>query len=284
MPRFSERVGAVKVEIQMASMNDALRNSLWNFVRAVLPEPGPSAGPFFRAVVTITIHVLKKPVDEIGGAYDTSSRDWLLEEYSELPWAEVYDFLEFVVQNAERTAGARMNCQGAAQEANVILEREYSGYRFVAGELTPITNAAEIVEIEQATKAASVFGLDGAREQIGQALSLFGKRPVPDYRNAIKEAVSAVEGVVKVINGTRGGGLHEALETVSKRLELHPAFKACLEKLYGYASNEGGVRHAIVDEASRVDEVDARFMIVTCSAIVNFLISKASAAGLLKPR
>lgn len=54
-----------------------------------------------------------------------------------------------------------------------------------------------------------------------------------------------------------------------------------MEKLYGYTSDEDGVRHPILDEVS-VDEADARFMIVTCSAFVNFLVAKAEAAGLVK--
>ncbi len=85
------------------------------------------------------------------------------------------------------------------------------------------------------------------------------------------------------INGTRGGGLHEALEAVSAKIEMHPALKAGLEKLYAYTSDEGGIRHAILEEMN-VDEADARFMIVTCSAFVNFLIVKAEAADLLNTR
>jgi len=124
-------------------------------------------------------------------------------------------------------------------------------------------------------------GLDGVRQQLEQALKLFGRRPVPDYANAIKEAVSAVEGTVKLINGSRGGGLHDALEAVAAKIDLHPALKAGMQKLYGYASDEAGIRHARL-EAGTVDEAEARLMVVTCSALVNFLIVKAEAAGLLK--
>ena len=87
--------------------------------------------------------------------------------------------------------------------------------------------------------------------------------------------------MVKLINGTRGGGLHAALGAVSAKLELHPALKAGLEKLYAYTSDDDGIRHPILEEAN-VGEDDARFFIVICSAFVNFMISKAEAAGLLK--
>jgi hypothetical protein len=129
--------------------------------------------------------------------------------------------------------------------------------------------------------SAKDAGFGGAHEHISQALVLFGKRPEPDHRNAVKEAISAVEGIVKIIEGVRGGGLSSALNALSKRIEIHPAFKEGLEKLYGFTSDEDGVRHAIMDEPN-VGEEDARFMIVACSAAVNWIIAKADKAGLLK--
>ena len=273
----------MNIEIQIASMNDALKNSIWNFIRGVLPDPS-FARPLREAVTMITDQVLKRPVDEIHVTHQGGPRDWLFKQYRAMGWAEVYDVLEFVVQNV-RDVSVQADPRVVAVEANNILARERSAYRFVAGELTQITAPAEIAEVERAAESTAVKGLDGAREHLKQALSLYGKRPDPDYRNAIKEAISAVESVVKVINGKRGGGLHEALEAVSGRIELHPALKTGLEKLYAYTSDKDGVRHAIYgDDAAAVDETDARFMIVTCSAFVNFLISKAEAAGLLKSR
>ncbi len=218
------------------------------------------------------------PTDSV---WYTDPRGWLLKCFETINWAQAYDFLEFVTTRADRFF--KMSVPEAIEQANRMLEREHSGYRFVGGELTPITNVTEIAEVEGAIQRTSGSALDGASEHLKTALGLFGKRPVPDHRNAIKEAISAVEGVVKLINGTRGGGLNAALEAVSARIELHPALKAGLERLYGYTSDEDGIRHPILDEPN-VDEADARYMIVTCSAFVNFLIVKAEAAGLLKGR
>lgn len=273
MVRFSERVAGVKVEIQVASVNVTLKNSIWNFARALISDDRRR-----RGVEMITAYVLRLPVDHVGGA---DPRTWLLDAcMTRLDWAGWYELLEYVVEKAYVLSGSVTPVEAQAA-ANDLLEREHSGYRYIGGELAPITNPAEIAEIEQAGRAASTYGLDGVRQQITQALSLLGKRPDPDYRNAVKEAISAVEGVVKLINGTRGGGLKEALDVVAPRIDLHPALKTGLEKLYGYTSDEDGVRHPILEEAN-VDEADARFMIVICSAFVNFLVSKADAAGLLK--
>jgi AbiJ N-terminal domain 4 len=276
---FSERIGAVKVEIQIGTMNDALRNSIWNFVAGLIPSNTFSTQQHNQTIDMIARDVLRVPTQRVNHGYPIG---WLLDEVQKLTWAEMYDLLEYVVTVAA-TRGGLMTTPNAPQQANYVLAREHSGYRFVNGKLAPITNSAEISEIESAAERATAAGLDGARQHIGTAVGLFGQRPQPDYRNAIKEAISAVEAVVKGINGTRGGGLHDALGAVSAKIEMHHALKAGLEKLYGYTSDEDGIRHAILEETT-ADEADARFMIVTCSAFVNFLIVKAEAAGLLPSR
>jgi hypothetical protein len=275
-PRFSERTGAVKVEIQIETMDAPLRNSIWNFVAGLIPARNWSTQQHNNAIDLIARDVLRVPTQQVNHGYAIG---WLLEQVQKLTWAEMYDLLEYAVGTlASRMVGTPT----ALIQANYVLERERSGYRFVGGQLAPITSPTEISEVESAAERATAAGLDGARQHIGAALNLFGQRPQPDYRNAIKEAISAVEAVVKGINGTRGGGLHEALGAVSAKIEMHTALKAGLEKLYGYTSDKDGIRQAILEEAN-VDEADARFMIVTCSAFVNFLLVKAEAAGLLKP-
>lgn len=42
------------------------------------------------------------------------------------------------------------------------------------------------------------------------------------------------------------------------------------KKLQGYYSNEDGVRHA-TDKISKIDFKEAKYVLVMCSAIINFL-------------
>jgi len=60
---------------------------------------------------------------------------------------------------------------------------------------------------------------------------------------------------------------------------MHPSLKQGFEKLYGYTSDDDGIRHALLDEAN-LDMEDARFMLVSCSAFVNYLVVKAQKAGI----
>ena len=58
-------------------------------------------------------------------------------------------------------------------------------------------------------------------------------------------------------------------------IKLHSAFRGALEKMYGYTSDARGIRHALREEPT-LDSDDARFMLVSCSAFVNYLKTKVN--------
>lgn len=270
-------MGLVPVKMQIDDMDEPLRNSIWNVIGRIVPGD-EARSVSMDAVTAIAEHVLRVPVDVLSGYIP---KPWLLRRYMALKWYEVYELLEFVVRHADVLSNAEVTVADAVIEANRVLGREHSGFRFVGGELTGNIDPAEAAEVERSLVLAKNAGLAGVQQHITQALALFGKRPEPDYRNAIKEAISAVEGAVKLIEGVRGGGLDKALDALSKRIEIHGALKAGLNSLYGFTSDEDGIRHPILDQPN-VGEEDARLMIVTCSAAVNWIIAKAEKAGLLK--
>jgi hypothetical protein len=277
--RFSEREGFVQRLVQWDSMDAALRNSIWNVIASALPKYELSDF-YWNAVESIVANVLRLPTERIERDL---GRSWLLHQVERLEWYEVYDLLEYVVTHAQTLSPRFPNAPASLPSAaNKVLEREQSGWRYLGGRLTRIIDPVETAEVGAALAAAKRTGLDGVHGHISQAVILLGKRPDADYSNAVKEAISAVEAAAKLIAGVNEGGLDRALEVLSGRMEIHGALKAALKNLYGYASDEGGVRHANLAAASNVTGEDARFVIVTCSAAVNWIIAKADKAGLLQ--
>ncbi len=67
------------------------------------------------------------------------------------------------------------------------------------------------------------------------------------------------------------------MKEVEARIGLHGALKEGFSNLYGYTSSAEGIRHALLDE-SELSFEDAKFMLVSCSAFVNYLIVKAEKA------
>ena len=62
-------------------------------------------------------------------------------------------------------------------------------------------------------------------------------------------------------------------------LKLHPCLNSGIDKLYSYACDQGGVRHAEHEAESIVTFEEAKFMMVTCSAIVNYLVAEYGKHG-----
>lgn len=108
---------------------------------------------------------------------------------------------------------------------------------------------------------------------------LLANRQAPDYRNSIKESISAVEALCSIIAGQTKASLGVALKTVENKVAIHGALKAALGQLYGYTSDADGIRHALLDE-SDLDLADAQFMLVSCSGFITYLLAKAVKAGL----
>lgn len=280
MKKFSERIGAVEAPtiLQLESVSTPLRNSIWNFLVSLFTE----ADYGWMTITKISCRFFYKlPVDELSNI-NYRRQEWLKKQFYNLQWYEVYDYIEFVVEWYDRSGVRQQFSKDQLHQIfNHIFEEELSGYRFVGGELAPISSQAEVSALETALSTTSAKGLSGAHAHITSALQLLGKRPDPDYRNSIKESISAVEAIAKQLGTTDSQGLAGALTELGKKVPLHGAFKAGLLSLYGYTSDEGGIRHAMLEEPN-LGYDEAKYMVVACSAFINFIAAKAQASGLLK--
>lgn len=268
MKTFSQRKGLTRASetIQIDSMNSQLRTSLWNALDLVLwssqeflfrQHGEPHIQPFSRA---LWFDHFKLPIDSRPDRTRAILAE-IREYFFECEWYEVYDFLEFVVAQYRRTKPR------LSDFFNDYLERELSGYRFVAGQLADITNAQEL-EMLDAALADSRFA--GVAAHLDRALELYADREHPDYRNSIKESISAVESMARIVAGNPKATLSDALKAMEKKGLLHAALKDGFIKLYAYTSDEGGIRHAMLDEPN-LTPADARYFLLSCTSFVNYL-------------
>jgi hypothetical protein len=144
------------------------------------------------------------------------------------------------------------------------------------GLLLPITNEHELAEISRAIES---LPFADARTHIETAAQLLAARPEPDHRNSIKESISAVESLLWETIGHKGEKMIVLLSEFEKKygVDVHESFKQMVVKLYGWTSDDSGVRHGISGEVM-VSHPEARFSLVMCSALVNFLAQKTVAA------
>ena len=156
-------------------------------------------------------------------------------------------------------------------EVNELFEKECVGYRFVGEKIVAITDKIEIKEIAKCLQS----DYECCRVQIKKAIGFLADREQKDYKNCIKESILAVESICKIIVGDEKASLGEAIKKLkSNNINIHPALETAFLKLFGYTSDEGGIRHAEGLFVSDVSFEEAKFMLVSCSAFVNYLIAE----------
>ncbi|WP_237613138.1 AbiJ-NTD4 domain-containing protein [Pectobacterium carotovorum] len=267
--------------IQRESMDNELRIGLWNVLQITVWDRWSSGGTSSREKLEVTskkiwIHFFKLPVDKIPAFhYDPyralkDAHEIIRDFFFEMEWWESYDFLEFIHQNIPDEWSSLL-----ASSCNYVLEKENSAYRIVDGKVLETTDEQEISAIESAIESNSL----SVKTHLQQALELLSDRKQPDYRNSIKESISAVESACNAISGEEKGTLGKSLKQIETSIGLHPSLKNAFSSLYGYTSDSGGIRHALTDESAHPSFADAKFMLVACSAFCNFLWTKIAEKG-----
>ena len=187
-------------------------------------------------------------------------------------WYIIFDFIEYYLDCISTSKAIEVT-----NVINRILEEESYGYRVLDKQVVPITNLQELSAIHEAH--STLF--DSVNQHFNKTLVLYADRTEPDYENSIKESISAVEAICCIITGATGS--QATLGKTIKRLKdtgihIHPAMESAFSSLYGYTSDEDGIRHGGIDFANAPAE-DAKYMLISCSAFVNYLIEKWSKVG-----
>lgn len=272
MATFAERMGAkpVRSVSQVDDLDDETRTALWNVAHQAR-EAFDKQERFWRVGhaelvgTSIWRWHYKLPLDTF-----TVTQVWKRIRSSILG-GDVIDCLgtvEALAQNIDPDK-KHSNLQESLLEAfNGTLSANLVGYRFIEDELVKVGSDEEAESIEQAI--ASTAALGGAQTALRSAVTLMSDREHPNYPKSLAESIHAVEAIVRHMTGS--GTLGDGLQRLEERgFQLHPALKGAWLKMYGYASDEHGVRHGSIKD-SEVDEKMASYFLVTCSAFVNLLL------------
>jgi len=266
---FSERHGHTQPKLpQREEMDDDLRAGLWNAFYRSFPQEAGSLHPIY---MKIFVNFLKNNIDEylVEPTVDTrvvikqkmmrkmiDNQNIIKESFLKKESYEVYELIEFVMENS--------NDDRYKNLCNVTLEQENSAYRIVDKFVTPITSELEMGAVEAATQ----IRFEDARGRVEGALRHLSDRKNPKYRNSIADSIHAVESIAKEITGK-----DDSLNALTQSLKLHPNLTNGLNELYNWTSKDG-IRHAKSGKPLSVNQDTARFMLVTCSAFVNYIVAK----------
>lgn len=269
---FSDRNGIKKENnvMQLTDFDERTRVAFCNFIDRL----------FYNYINKSTLTgqqiILKSILEDVYvialDSYATYDIREVLEVIKETIIEDNYDavltFLEYIINLMDNYFKESDKGNIFGHNLNMIFKKEYVGYRYVNNYIVPITNDNEINAIEQATHTQ----YEKVNQFLNKALEKISDRENPDYENSVKESISAVEEMCNIILGKA-----DTLGASLKKLEdsgvaIHPSLKEAFIKLYGYTSDESGIRHAGRIDGKNTTFAEAKFMLIACSAFVNYLI------------
>jgi len=262
--------------IQHESVDSDTRTALWNLIVAykeMLTGTGYAGFyPDTQIAKLLWSDFLKKPLDEFRN--ETTAWVQTKDVFFRGHWYQLYNLIEFLL------AAKPLSQQHSEmiRTLNLELERNLTGYRIIKNRVVPVDTKVAADAIEQALNDSAGASLAGVRHHLGNSLELLANRAKPDYANSVKESISAVEALAELITGE--AVLSKALPKIGATgVKVHPAQLEAWKRMYGWASDEDGVRHS-AKGVPDVDQATAKYSLVTSSAFVSLLIEEANKAGI----
>ena len=251
--RFSQRIGARRPPRSgLEEASPELRTALWNVLhKPAFPENDDHRDRALAHARAIWNH-LGWRTDQVP-PLPHQMRESLAGEWFSCGWPEFFDLIEFTARTLATSVSSVR--QQWFEMLNRILESKGCAYRFIAEHLVPLTNTAEASEVVRGAESA----IPDVGAHIREAAKLLPPNAGANPRNSIRESIAAA------FEDTHG--------------PIHPSLRQGLVTLYAYTADESGVRHGLIEETAGVSGDDARFMLVTCSAFTNYLVTLSADTG-----
>ena len=213
------------------------------------------------------------PLDEFPSKVGTLVNGYKTAILSGLPINEVFDLFQMIMRHKE--------CPGwfTTEVAKVF---RHCRLAYVVDTkkpptILPAATKAESEAILAATNELRRAGLQGAEAHLRKAGELIN---YGDWAGSVRESVNAIESVARSLDADASKTLEPALRSLERSGRLHPALKEAFTKLYGYTSDEEGIRHALLDNpTSPAGRDEAVFMLGACASFASYLWRRSRKDG-----
>jgi hypothetical protein len=175
-----------------------LRNSLWNLLFRVLSSTDFARIAWTTVLRSACLSFFKEPIDELPLSDNDASRIGLKDRFFALPDHRVYDLFEFFL--VDDNAGLKeMDRKLIRRGLNDLLEREGTTVRLYHDRFRPFQDLLGFDEVAQAGETVRLFDMAAAQRHMETAVAYLSRRPEPESRGAIREAVLAVTAVAREV-------------------------------------------------------------------------------------
>ena len=261
--------------LALGELSEEARRKLWNSLVLIPSGPFSPNVQFVNQIdrrwhaIFQTLHseFLLRPLDEFPqGDYFASS---LKETYKpailqRLPFNRLFDLFQMIMRHP------RCPVDFSVEVAEVFKECRLA---YVVDIEQPVTILPAVTEHEGEAIIGAInelrqAGLHGAAAHLKEAGKLINEGTWP---GAVRESIHAVESVARQL-APDANTLGPALAALERGGRLHPALKEAFNRLYGYTSDEEGVRHPLIENAtSPVGQDEAVFMLGACASFASYL-------------
>lgn len=177
---------------------------------------------------------------------------------------KLFDLIEFLIRHPKCETTLYDDFSQAFVSAR-------AAYRIIDRHIVAIGTEQQGAAFVMAIAATEAIGADAARKHLIEAATCLRSG---DWSGSVRESIHAVEALALQLS-PETTGLGPALTAMERRGHLHGGLRAAFSSLYGYTSDEKGVRHALVFRSqAQVDEADALFMLGACASFVSYMIAR----------
>ena len=278
---FSQAQGYEEIPrpLKLSELPKEARKRIWNLFYAHLSKTKTSSreefffgGPWIGGGWE---HILQSVHTEI---YDGALDDWdsdfspackKLRDYIETrPFNRVFDLIQFILRQRECTSDFRQQMQRTFKKCRLAYVIDIGRPPTILPAATPEEGGVVIDALRTLRQA----GLDASAAHLRKATERIN---AGEWADSVRESIHAVESVARQLDPGAAKTLEPALSSLEKEGGLHPALKAAFIKLYGYASDEQGIRHPLVDQTDANVGIDeAVFMLGACASFASYLWRK----------
>ena len=271
---FSQRTGLEPIppQLKLGEVSEELRRLLDYCIKLEIERNQSymlNVGPVFKGQwkrVAMDMHVcfFGLPFDKFKNR-TSDSKNYIGDFIQVSGIGKLFDLVEFFVQRPECSEELKSELSNAfitARAAYRIFDNRY---------IAAIGTEEQGAAFERAIADAEASNATAARKQlIAAGVALRNA----NWSGSVRESIHAVEAMaIRLAPGTKKLG--DALTVLEQHGHLHGSLKAAFGSLYGYSSDEEGVRHALVfSDDAQVDEADALFMLGACASFVSYLLAR----------
>lgn len=275
---FSQAQGyeALPGQLKLGELPDSARTQIWNLLYSFLE----SSAKQFDGFLGIHIwgdweYVLKSThcnfdnlaLDDWENGFEVN-RQKLRRQIELDSFNHVFDRLQFMMRHKSCPLEFAVGLKLVFMDCRLAYTVELGPPPTILSAATREEGAALIESLQtlrQAGLAASASHLLNAGQNINQR----------DWAGGVRESIHAVESVARIIDPDASRTLAPALKSIEEQGELHPALKKAFVKIYGYTSDEQGIRHALLDgTTAKVGMDEAVFMLGACASFASYLWRK----------